>query len=336
MWFMGIPDWEAEFKSLLNLANDSKLLAILNAENYAEVQAILSGGTPALYSADSMADPFTLGDGDKDFVYTPVKPCHIVDTRIAGGKISSGGSRGFYVHGSGGQLTSQGGNSAGCTSLRGEPRAVHINIVAVESADSGWLTVWPYGASKPLAGVLNYSPGRTDPISNAFTVKTGYALARDISVYAYKTTHVVADVMGYYYPGEPQKIVAAASSGTQASGISVAGSNTTLVSKSVTIPTGGRIILMGEASWKNYGSHYLQCQFVEYPKIGPIGGLVVDEWFWDAGDDDSFFDQHQTRFFLKTVGSGIKTYSLRCLRYSVTNARAYYRNLTIQFIQNGM
>ena len=330
-WFMDIPDWEAEFKSLLNLANDSKLLAILNAENYAEVQAVLSGGTPDFYSADSMADPFALGDSDNDFVYTAVKPCRIVDTRIAGGKISSGGSRGFYVYGSGSHMSPQGGNSAGCTSPKGEPRAVHINIVAVESADSGWLTVWPYGASKPLAGVLNYSPGKTDPISNAFTVKTGYALARDISVYAHKTTHVVADVMGYYYHGEPIKIVAAASTGTQAGGVTVTDSYTTLVSKAVYIPANGRIILMGEASWHNSGSKYLQCQFLEYAPLG----LQVDSWFWDAGDDDSVGEHHQTRFFYKTVSSGAKTYSLRCRRINGI-ARAYFRNLTIQFIREGL
>ena len=147
-------------------------------------------------------DIFEFGDTDKDFVYTPVKPCRIVDTRIAGGKIPSGGSRAFYVYGSGAQMSAQGGNPAGCTSPRGEPRAVHMNIVAVNSVASGCLTVWPTGTGRPLAGVLNYFPGRTDPVSNAFTVKTGFAMGRDINVYAHKTTHVVADVMGYYYEPE--------------------------------------------------------------------------------------------------------------------------------------
>ena len=199
MWFMDIPGWEAEFRSLLNLANDRKLQAILNAKSYAEVQAILGGGTPDFYSADSMVDPFELGDPDKDFVYTPVKPCRIVDTRRAGGKILSGFSRGYYVHGSGAQMSAQGGNAAGCTSPRGEPRAVHMDIVAVNSEGSGFLTVWPIGTSRPNASILNYFPGRSDPIANAFTVKTSFAVGLDIGVYAYKATHVVADVMGYYY-----------------------------------------------------------------------------------------------------------------------------------------
>ena len=144
-------------------------------------------------------DIFTLGDTDKDFVYTPVKPCRIIDTRNAGGKIASGDSRAFLVYGNGGQMAAQGGNSAGCPSPRGEPRAVHINIVAVNSVASGWLTVWPTGTGMPLAGVLNYYPGRTDPISNAFTVKIGAGMALDINVYAHKSTHVVSDVMGYYH-----------------------------------------------------------------------------------------------------------------------------------------
>ena len=37
MWFMNLPGWEEKFRSLLNLINDSKLLAILNTNSYAEV-----------------------------------------------------------------------------------------------------------------------------------------------------------------------------------------------------------------------------------------------------------------------------------------------------------
>jgi hypothetical protein len=158
------------------------------------------------YDADSSDPIYSLGDTDKDLVYTPVKPCRIVDTRKAGGKISSGDSRAFYVYGGGAQMIGQGGNPAGCKAPSGEPRAVHINIVAVNSVASGWLTVWPTGTGMPLAGVLNYYPGRTDPISNAFTVKIGAGMARDINVYAHKSTHVVSDVMGYYYEPEATQL----------------------------------------------------------------------------------------------------------------------------------
>jgi hypothetical protein len=148
------------------------------------------------FDSDSSDDIFALGSTTKDFVFTPVKPCRIIDTRNAGGPIASGSTRSFYVRGA--NLSSQGGNAAGCDSPVGEPLAVVMNIVAVNSTVPGWLTVWPYGETRPLAGILNYNPtDKTDPISNAFTVKTSGA-GLDISVYAHGQTHVVADVMGYF------------------------------------------------------------------------------------------------------------------------------------------
>jgi len=155
---------------------------------------------PADVAYDETFGPqFTLGDTDKDFVYTPVKPCRIFDTRKAGGSIGSGGTRAFYVYGDGGAMAGQGGNPAGCPAARGEPRAVHINIAVDDPIASGYLTVWPTGTARPTSAVLNYKPTYSDPISNAFTVITGFDIGRDINVYAYKQTHVIADVMGYYY-----------------------------------------------------------------------------------------------------------------------------------------
>ncbi len=96
-------------------------------------------------------------------------------------------------------MTTQGGNPAGCPAPRGEPRAAHVNIVAVNSAAGGYLTVYPYSTTRPLSSVINFRPGENDPISNAFTVKIGYNLGMDITVFTPTTTHVVADVLGYYY-----------------------------------------------------------------------------------------------------------------------------------------
>jgi len=148
------------------------------------------------YDADSDAISPTLGSASGDFVFTPVQPCRIIDTRNAGGKIPSFSSRSFFVHGA--ALTGQGGNPAGCISPVGEPRGVLINIVAVNSTGAGYLTVWPFNTAQPLAGVINYNPANKDPISNAFAVKTSYNIGYDISVYARTQTHVVADVMGYF------------------------------------------------------------------------------------------------------------------------------------------
>ena len=68
----------------------------------------------------------------QDLKYTPVTPCRIVDTRKSGGKIGAYTQRNFYVYGSGGTISAQGGNSAGCPAPLGEPLAAHINMVAVD------------------------------------------------------------------------------------------------------------------------------------------------------------------------------------------------------------
>lgn len=332
-WVNDEPGWGEDFRAVLNTLNDRKLWLVYKAETYDEILTVLgvnSGPGTNVPLNDPGSPPNALGSTTEDFLYTPVDPCRIFDTRDAGGKIGSNSFRNFRVHGTAGQMTAQGGNSAGCTAPKGEPRAVHINIVAVDSINDGYLTVWPKGGVKPLAGVLNYSPtAKTDPISNAFTVVTGYLQGDDISVFAYRETHVVADVLGYYYEGEPETVAAIASSGTLISTIAVGSGYTTLASKTVTIPANGYVLLMGEASWYNANSNYLGCRFRE-------DTTLVDFWWWEAGDSDAYVDNHQSRFYMHPATPGTKTYDLQCYRSGGTGATAYYRNLTVQFIGESM
>jgi hypothetical protein len=197
------------------------------------------------YDADK-DDPTTyrLGDTDEDFVFTPVSPCRIIDTREAGGPIGTDSFRSFYVYGSGVNMLPQGGNASGCPAPRGEPRGVVMNIVAVNSTAPGYLTVWPDNTTRPLAAVLNYNPSETDPVSNAFTMKTRYGAGREISVYAYKQTHVVADVMGYYYEAFP---AGANYFGTDAA-IYLTSTPMTVKSINMNVPYVGMVIVNASAS----------------------------------------------------------------------------------------
>jgi hypothetical protein len=276
------------------------------------------------YDADSEDPDLVLGSTTEDFVYTPVNPCRIIDTREAGGQIGSNSSRSFFVHGS--SLTGQGGYSGGCIAPRGEPRGVHINIAAVNSTAPGYLTVWPHNTTMPLAAVLNYSPTyKTDPISNTFTVKTSYNLNYDISVYAHKQTHVVADVMGYYYDAEPEKITAV--SNYQTGGIDVGTTYTTVVSKTVNVPEAGRIVLTGCAALTNFGIDHMYCRFTE-------NGGELDYWYF--GDPDVKYE-HTSRTHMKNVTAGEKTYAMQCYRIGgSSNSAANRTNLVIQFIKEGM
>src|SRR5207247_9417884 len=59
--------------------------------------------------------PSVLGDSAADLVYTPVIPCRIIDTRLAGagGALAPGTPRDFHVSGTAG-FESRGGKVGGC------------------------------------------------------------------------------------------------------------------------------------------------------------------------------------------------------------------------------
>jgi hypothetical protein len=308
--------------TLENLSTKKLAEIYANANTVDDVESILS----ADLSEDSI---LALKDLDKDYVYTPVPPCRILDTRIVGGAFSPGVSREYYVYG-GFDISSQGGNPAGCFSPRGEPRAVHINITVVPLAGNGYFKAYPANIVGPNASIINYRSG-VQNIANAATIQTYYSIGpREIEFQNFNgTAHLIVDILGYYHEVDNvEKIVASDTSGTQTSGLSVGTSYTTLASRSVSVPSAGRVIIMGEASWSNSGSNYLGCEFRE-------NGTQVDFWWWEAGDS-LYIDLHQNRFYQKTVTSGTKTYDLRCYRSGGTSAYAYYRNLVVIFIQEDL
>jgi hypothetical protein len=141
---------------------------------------------------------------DQDLVFTPVEPCRIVDTRNAGpvsGVFAPNERREFYVYGTS-EISSQGGNPAGCASPGGEPAAAHIALTAVPISGLCFLTAFPANVSPPLAGVLVYKAG-VHPVVNAATIKTYFQVgAREIEILngPCGSAHVVIDVMGYFYP----------------------------------------------------------------------------------------------------------------------------------------
>jgi hypothetical protein len=132
----------------------------------------------------------------KNLVYATVPPCRIVDTRLVAIPIWPGGIRHYNVYGDG---ASHGGNPAGCPSPKGEPIAVNVNVTAVPTWSNGNLVAYPYGSAAPKASLVNYKAG-VQNIANSGTVKTCFCCAKDISVKSrVGYTHVVIDVLGYYF-----------------------------------------------------------------------------------------------------------------------------------------
>ena len=131
-----------------------------------------------------------------DLVFTPLTPCRIVDTRVAGGTIPAGTARGFKAWGA--SFAAQGGSATDC----GIPQntyvaALALNLVVVGPAADGWIAAYPYGGTLPNSSTLNYLAGAV--LANGATVKVSQAsLAFDWNLHTVATTHFLADVTGYY------------------------------------------------------------------------------------------------------------------------------------------
>lgn len=141
-----------------------------------------------------------LGSSASDLVYTPVTPCRILDTRVAGGPIASGGTRDFNaVVGSGGNFSSQGGSATDCGVVAAGQAAVVINLTAVTPAVAGFATAYPFGTTRPLASSVNYTAGAI--VNNSIVVKLPTPLTtKDFTVYTFASADYVADIVGYYAP----------------------------------------------------------------------------------------------------------------------------------------
>lgn len=149
-------------------------------------QALSSGGST-----------LALGDPDSDLVYVPVTPCRIIDTRVAGGIIAANSTRNFDVTATS-DYVAQGGSATDCNiGGAGNFAAAVINFTVVSPSIAGFITAFPFQASRPLAATLNYGAGEIR--GNLGTVKLDLGGGvPELSVYSFGQTHLVADVVGYF------------------------------------------------------------------------------------------------------------------------------------------
>ena len=170
------------------------------------IASALHGSEPS--SAKRVAAK-VLGDASDDLVYTPVVPCRLADTRLAGGPIAGGGSRDFKVWVSSGGFTAQGGDAGNCN-IPANPAAVALNLAVVNVQGSGNLTVYPTGGAVPNTSALNYFSGVFAISNGAIAPACIPNCANQITIKANPAgTDVVVDIVGYFKApgtGSPQAL----------------------------------------------------------------------------------------------------------------------------------
>ena len=154
---------------------------------------------PSLPDAGLRADALSLprlGSIGSDLVYTPLQPCRIVDTRLAGGPIAAAGSRNFIGAGEA-SYASQGGSATDCGLGSEVPGALALNVTAVTPNGPGYATVFTYNTSRPFAASLNYVTGAI--VNNAIITKVPDPVAAaDFTIYTQAQADYVVDVVGFF------------------------------------------------------------------------------------------------------------------------------------------
>jgi hypothetical protein len=197
-WKRFSNDDGAELRMFMTAASPSRLRMVQKAKSVDEVNRLLGSA------------PQQIGENTVDLVFTPVAPCRLVNTIVAGGQLGAGSTRSFTVNGT---LTGQGGDGAGCgmpgeNLFLGEPVAAMLTVVAVQPTGAGNLRAFPAGGAVPNSSIINYldltgvTGNGNDNIANTTVVSltsnafnaNEFTIQCDVSA-----THVVIDVAGYFW-----------------------------------------------------------------------------------------------------------------------------------------
>lgn len=188
--------WGKEMAPLLGEVSLDTLQRAADARSFDAMNRTLLG--PSLADgAEGGVTIESLGEVATDLVYVPVTPCRLFDTRVAGGAIAGGNKRDFDVTAAA-SYSFQGGEANDCAvGAAGSFAAAAINISVVGPSAQGFVTAYPYLATRPVAATMAYKAGALDSSLAIVRLDQG-ASASEMSVYSSATTHVVGDVVGYF------------------------------------------------------------------------------------------------------------------------------------------
>jgi hypothetical protein len=160
--------------------------AILGAGSQGSIDIKIAAQNPA-GSTHAIVDVNGYFSDSSLYVYYPLPPCRIADTRLGYGGILQGTvTRDFLVSG-----------------LCGVPlsaKAFSLNFTMVPPGPVGWLTVFPTGSTQPTVSTMNNLDGFI--LANGAIQPAGSG--GRINLYSSDSTHMIIDVSGYFdFPGGP-------------------------------------------------------------------------------------------------------------------------------------
>jgi hypothetical protein len=187
--------------------NDSQFVALSQAllgASEAGLAAAAGAKSPqaAFAALRSAGMQKTLGSTTTDFVFKPIVPCRLLDTRSGAGTPLAGGVP-FGVDFDGGNP----GNAAGCTfagvaaqtgNIGTGRAALAINLTVTQPSGPGFIQARPVGSTNVTSN-QNFSAGQTVA---AYAVIQDAGTAAEFELFASTTTHAIVDVMGVFSPAE--------------------------------------------------------------------------------------------------------------------------------------
>ena len=117
-----------------------------------------------------------------DGLFVPIAPERLLDTRNAGAQVPAGGTTDFAV--------------TGRVGIPSTANAVALNLTAVRSLGSGFVTGWPSDENQPLASNLNVAAADVT-IANLAVLPLRQPSGR-ISLFTEGGAHLLGDTTGYF------------------------------------------------------------------------------------------------------------------------------------------
>jgi lysophospholipase L1-like esterase len=163
-----------------------------------------SGGEISIYASNTtdlvldVSGYFT--SAPAAYVYVPVTPCRIVDTRISNGtsfgapSLVAGQQRTFQLANSNCNLPATAFANGGAVSL-------NVTAVPIAGQPVSYVTVWGTSETEPQTPLISTLNAPTGTVTaNAALVAINPSTSESVSVYSSNSTDLVLDVTGYFAP----------------------------------------------------------------------------------------------------------------------------------------